>query len=51
MEIWHPFEMKWYPYQLLTKEVLTEIFELQINNSIPEIINSNLENDDKKLEA
>jgi hypothetical protein len=43
--------MKWYPYQLLTKEVLTEIFELQINNSIPEIINSNLENDDKKLEA
>jgi hypothetical protein len=44
MEIWHPFEMKWYPYQLLNKEVLGEIFELQINNSIFDRIKENLEN-------
>ncbi len=44
MEIWHPFEMKWYPYQLLTKEVLAEIFELQINNTIFDKLSENLTN-------
>ncbi|MFY8021290.1 MAG: arginine-tRNA-protein transferase [Bacteroidia bacterium] len=31
MEIWHPFEMKWYPYPLLNKDILSELFTLNIN--------------------
>ena len=41
MEIWHPFEMKWYPYPLLPKEVLGEMFQLSFDSDFQKDINSN----------